>query len=101
MHALLSLRGSQLEATLYLVGNPLVTRQITAHEAAGALDAPLRVALFGDAAGVHLAHEEPSTLFKSLGSAAIDELAKGLDGKIEAVARSGCGGAGPREDPES
>jgi uncharacterized protein (DUF302 family) len=88
--ALLSLSGEPLEATLYLVGNPIVARQITSHDPCGALYAPFRAAVFRDLTGVHVAYDQPSTVFASLGSAAINAIADELDRKIAAAARYAC-----------
>jgi uncharacterized protein (DUF302 family) len=49
---LLSLNGEALRASLYLVGNPLVAREVMADDPAGALYAPFRVAVFGDDFGL-------------------------------------------------
>jgi uncharacterized protein (DUF302 family) len=89
--ALMSLSGQPIEATLYLVGNPLIARQVIGDSAAGALYAPFRVAVFADAAGVHIAYDQPSTVFASLRSSAIDQIAVDLDGKVKAAAEAACG----------
>ena len=88
--ALLSLQGELLEATLYLVGNPIVARKVTHHEPAGALYAPFRVAIYRDATGVHIAYDQPSSVFASLGSSGIDSIASELDDKIGSVAEASC-----------
>lgn len=88
--ALLSLSREPLEGALYLVGNPLVARQITRHNVASVLYAPFRVAVFRDATGVHVAYDQPSTVFASLGSVAIDEIAAELDGKAAEAAEHAC-----------
>jgi uncharacterized protein (DUF302 family) len=88
--ALLSLQGEPLEATLYLVGNPIVARQVTHHDPAAALYAPFRVAIYRDATGVHIAYDQPSSVFASLGSPAIDVIAAQLDDKIRTAVESSC-----------
>ena len=88
--ALLSLQGELLEATLYLVGNPILARKLTRHEPAAALYAPFRVAIYRDADGVHVAYDQPSSVFASLGSSGIDLIASGLDDKIASVAEASC-----------
>jgi uncharacterized protein (DUF302 family) len=88
--ALLSLQGEPLEATLYLVGNPIVARKVTHHEPAAALYAPFRVAIYRDATGVHIAYDQPSSVFASLGSSGIDLIASELDDKIGSVAEASC-----------
>jgi uncharacterized protein (DUF302 family) len=88
--ALLSLEGEPLEATLYLVGNPVVAREVTRFEPAAALYAPFRVAIYRDATGVHIAYDQPSSVFASLGSSGIDVIAAQLDDKIRAAVESSC-----------
>jgi uncharacterized protein (DUF302 family) len=88
--ALLSLQGELLEATLYLVGNPVVARQVTHHDPAAALYAPFRVAIYRDTNGVHIAYDQPSIVFASLGSPSIDLIASQLDDKIGSVAKESC-----------
>jgi uncharacterized protein (DUF302 family) len=88
--ALLSLEGEPLEATLYLVGNPIIAREVTRHEPAAALYAPFRVAVYRDTTGVHIAYDQPSSIFASLGSSGIDVIAVELDDKIRAVVESSC-----------
>src|SRR5258708_29854480 len=69
--ALVSLSGRPLEATLYLVGNPLVARDVTHLAPAAALYAPFRVPAFSDAAGGPLASDRPSTVLAPLGPEAL------------------------------
>jgi uncharacterized protein (DUF302 family) len=88
--ALLSLSGQPLDATLYLVGNPVLARELTASAPVAALYAPFRVAVYRDATGVHIAYDQPSSVFRSLGSPAVDEIAAGLDDKIRIVAEESC-----------
>jgi uncharacterized protein (DUF302 family) len=88
--ALLSLEGEPLEATLYLVGNPIVAREVTRHEPAAALYAPFRVAVYRDTTGVHIAYDKPSSIFASLDSSGIDVIAVELDDKIRTVVESSC-----------
>jgi uncharacterized protein (DUF302 family) len=87
---LLSLSGEALQASLYLVGNPLVAREVLGHDPAGALYAPFRVAVFADDLGTHISYDKPSTVFASLGSASVDQIAVDLDAKIAAVAERVC-----------
>ena len=88
--AMLSLSGRPLEATLYLVGNPLIARRLTDIDPAAALYAPFRVAIYRDQEWVSIAYDQPSAVFASLGSAAIDEIATELDDKIAHAATSVC-----------
>jgi uncharacterized protein (DUF302 family) len=80
--ALMSLDGEPIEATQYLVGNPLIARQIIGLNRTAALHAPFPLAIYGDDQGVHVAYIQPSSSFGSLGSADIDLIAKELDARI-------------------
>jgi uncharacterized protein (DUF302 family) len=88
--ALLSLSGQPLDATLYLVGNPVLARAVTLVDPAAALYAPFRVAIYRDAAGVHIAYDQPSSAFASLGAPELDRIAAELDDKIRTVAEQSC-----------
>lgn len=87
---LFSLSGRQLEATLYLVGNPVIARKILEVEPAAALYAPFRVAVFRDPMGVHIAYDKPSSMFASFPSRAIGDIAVDLDEKIRSSAETSC-----------
>jgi hypothetical protein len=80
--SLMSLHGKPVDTTQYLVGNPLIARQIIGLDRTAALHAPFPLAIFGDDQGVHVAYIQPSSSFGSLGSADIDLIAKELDARI-------------------
>src|SRR3954464_5653006 len=90
--ALMSLHGEQVDATQYLVGNPLIARRIIGLNRTAALHAPFPLAIYGDDQGVHVAYAQPSSVFGSLRSADIDLIAKELDamilGTVEQVCRT-------------
>ncbi len=88
--ALFSLSGDPVQATLYLVGNPVIANKILAVEPAAALYAPFRVAVFRDAVGAHVAYDQPSSVFESCGSDAIDAIARELDEMIRTSAETSC-----------
>jgi uncharacterized protein (DUF302 family) len=72
-----------------------LANQILAHEVIGrdrtaALYAPFRVAVYGDATGVHVAYDKPSSVFASLGSPGIDVITAELDDKIRTVVEASC-----------
>lgn len=87
---LLSLSGEPLEATLYLVGNPILARQVLHHDPAAALYAPFRIAVYRDTAGVHIAYDTPSSVFASIGSPEINAIAAELDDKIRTAVEESC-----------
>jgi uncharacterized protein (DUF302 family) len=88
--ALLSLHGEPLEATRYLVGNPLLARRVLSADPAAALYAPFGLAVFADPVGAHISYDHPSSLFASLGSTEIDEIGRELDDKIARAVVSAC-----------
>jgi uncharacterized protein (DUF302 family) len=88
--ALFSLNGDQLDATLYLVGNPVIARRITALRQEAVLYAPFRVAVYRDTTGVHIAYDQPSSVFKSLGSPGVDAIAIELDEMIRTAVVESC-----------
>jgi uncharacterized protein (DUF302 family) len=88
--ALMSLQGEPIDATQYLVGNPLIARGIIGLDRTAALHAPFPLAIYGDDDGVHVAYIQPSSSFGSLGSADIDVIAKELDVKILGTVEQVC-----------
>ncbi len=88
--ALFSLCGDPVQATLYLVGNPVIARKILAVEPTAGLYAPFRVAVYRDTLGAHVAYDQPSSVFASLGAHTIDGIARELDEKIRNSAETSC-----------
>jgi uncharacterized protein (DUF302 family) len=88
--ALLSRSGEELDGTLYLVGNPLVARDVTSGDPAAVLYVPFRVAIYRDTSGVHLSYDKPSSVLGSLDSADINEIAIELDRKFQLTAEAAC-----------
>ena len=88
--ALLSLSGEPLGATRYLVGNPLLAWRVLSADPAAALYAPFGLAVFADHVGAHISYDHPSSLFASLGSKEIDEIAREIDHKIGQAVVSAC-----------
>ena len=88
--ALLSLHSEPVEATQYLVGNPAIAQQVISLNRAACLHAPFPLAIYTDATGTHLAYTRPSSLLRSLGSQAIDEIAAELDDRIMHAAEGAC-----------
>ena len=88
--ALLSLRDEPIEATLYLVGNPVLAREVIGAQRCATLYAPFRVAVYGDASGAHVTYDQPSSVFASVGSSIVDTIAVQLDDKIRTAAEEAC-----------
>ena len=88
--SLMSLRGTALHATQYLVGNPLIATEVIGKVRRGSLFAPFQAAIYEDHGGVHVSYMLPSSLFTSLedrGVAAIGDL---LDAKVEETVAEVC-----------
>ena len=80
---LMALDGRPAEAIQYLIGNPLVAHEMVRENIAAALNAPLRVLVYADAEGrAVVEYDLPSSTFGALHSAAIDAVARELDGKL-------------------
>src|ERR1700754_5048761 len=73
-------------AVQYVIGNVLVSTQMTQHELAAGLYAPLRVMLYENRAGAAtLEYDRPSTLFGQYGNTRVTAIARDLDRKIHDV----------------
>ena len=88
--SLFSLNGQPVHATLYLVGNPIIARQVAAFDPAATLYAPFRAVVYQNSAGVFVAYDEPSSVFQSLSSTGIDDIAHDLDVRIKTSAERSC-----------
>ena len=70
-------------AAQYVIGNVLVSTQMTRHELAAGLYAPLRIMLYENKAGTAtLEYDRPSTLFGQYGEERVTAVAKELDQAI-------------------
>ena len=82
--ALLSIFGVKKKAIQYVVGNPLIAIQMTQHNLAAGLYAPLRVLVYEDDRGrTCLEYDEPSSLFGQFNDDRITTVASLLDRKLE------------------
>ncbi len=79
-------------AVQYVIGNPLIAVEMTRHNLAAGLYAPLRVILYEDRQGTtHLEYDLPSSLFGQCHDSKIDEVAAGLDRKMAALVEEASG----------
>lgn len=79
----LQILSGKRNAVQYLIGNVLVSTQMTRHELAAGLYAPLRVMLYENKAGTAtFEYDRPSTLFGQYGDERVTAVAKELDQKI-------------------
>lgn len=84
---MLTMTGLNLNATLFLVGNPTVGKQILGRDPAAGLYLPLRVYVY-EANGGHtyVSYDRPSALLAQLGNADVSRTAGMLDQKLDALA---------------
>lgn len=81
---LLSLKGRQALGRQYEIGNPLVALEMTEHDLVAGEYAPLRIYVYvGEDELTHIDYDLPSSVFGRFNSGQIDEVAKGLDQKLE------------------
>jgi uncharacterized protein (DUF302 family) len=88
--ALMSLRGTALHATQYLVGNPLIATEVIGSVRKGSLFAPFQAAIYSDQSGVHVSYMLPSSLFVSLDDRGVAAIGERLDAKMEDTAAEVC-----------
>ena len=79
----LQIVSGKRKAAQYVIGNVLVSTQMTQHRLAAGLYAPLRVMLYeNDAGTATIEYDRPSTLFGQYGDARVTAVAKKLDREI-------------------
>lgn len=84
---MLSMAGLSLKATVFLVGNPTVGKQLFEQNQAVGLYVPLRVAVYVDANGkTHVEYDRPSSLLAQFKNEQVTMVAKMLDEKLEGLA---------------
>jgi uncharacterized protein (DUF302 family) len=82
--ALLSLAGKPARAVQYVIGNPLFAVQMTLHNVAAGLYAPLRLLVYEIGEGkTCLEYDRPSSLFGQFHNDRITAVAEMLDRKLE------------------
>jgi uncharacterized protein (DUF302 family) len=88
--ALMSLRGTLLQATQYLVGNPLIATEVIDSVRKASLFAPFQAAIYNDQSGVHVSYMLPSSLFVSLDDREAAAIGQRLDAKMEDTVAEVC-----------
>lgn len=79
----LQIKDRARKALQYVIGNVLISTQMTQHEPAAGLYAPLRIMLYENSAGLAaLEYDRPSTLFGQYGDERVTAIARELDRKI-------------------
>jgi len=85
---MLSMAGLKLKATLFLVGNPTVGKQLFEQDHGVGLYVPLRVFVTeGQDGKTYVSYDKPSSLLKQFNSQKIDMVAGMLDQKIQGLAQ--------------
>lgn len=84
---MLSMAGLSLKATVFLVGNPTVGKQLFEQDQAVGLYVPLRVSVYADAKGkTHVEYDRPSSLLGQFKNEQITMVARMLDEKLDGLA---------------
>lgn len=84
---MLSMTGLSLKATLFLVGNPNVGKQVFEQEHAAGLYIPLRVFVYADAAGkTFVSYDKPSALLAQFKNDKVSMVGQMLDQKLAELA---------------
>lgn len=85
---MLSMAGLSLKATLFLVGNPTVCKQLFAQNHGVGLYVPLRISVYENKEGkTFVSYDRPSSLLQQFNDKQIDMVASMLDQKIEGLAQ--------------
>ena len=84
---MLSMTGLNLKATLYVVGNPVVGKQLFEQDHAVGLYVPVRIFVYSDANGkTSVSYDKPSTLLSQFQNPKVNMVAEMLDQKLEGLA---------------
>jgi uncharacterized protein (DUF302 family) len=84
---MLSMSGISLKATLFVVGNPTVGKQLFEQDHGVGLYVPLRVFVYTDASGkTFVSYDRPSALLGQFQNEKIGMVAQMLDQKLEGLA---------------
>lgn len=84
---MLSMTGMSLKATLFLVGNPTVGKQVFEQDHAAGLYIPLRVFVYDDASGkTFVSYDKPSSLLGQFRNDKVKMVAEMLDKSISGLA---------------
>jgi hypothetical protein len=82
--ALLSVAGAARKAKRYQIGNPLVAAQMTRLDIRAGLYAPLSVLVYQVTEDrIRIEFDQPSSLFGQFGDAAVTDIGRGLDDKLQ------------------
>lgn len=84
---MLSMTGLKLKATLFLVGNPTVGKQLFEQDPAVGLYVPLRISVYTDGDGkTYVEYDKPTSLLGQFKNDKLSMIAQMLDEKISGLA---------------
>jgi uncharacterized protein (DUF302 family) len=84
---MLSMTGLSLKATLFVVGNPTVGKELFEQDHGVGLYVPLRVFVYADESGkTFVSYDRPSALLGQFQNEKIDMVAQTLDQKLDGLA---------------
>ena len=84
---MLSMTGLSLKATLFVIGNPTVGKQLFEQDRGVGLYVPLRVFVYADASGrTFVSYDRPSALLGQFQNEKIGMVAQMLDQKLDGLA---------------
>ncbi len=84
---MLSMAGLTLKATVYLIGNPVVGKQLFEQDHAVGLYVPLRIFVYTDASGkTSVSYDKPSSLLSQFQDPKLNMAAEMLDQKLDGLA---------------
>jgi len=83
---------SQRKAARYLIGNPLIMKDMAKHVIDAASYAPVTLLIDERADGVHLTYDTMLSLLTPYGNAAALAVARDLDAKVEKLIQDAAGG---------
>lgn len=84
---MLSMTGLSLKATLFLIGNPTVGKQLFEQSHAVGLYVPLRISVYTDVDGkTYIEYDRPTTLLGQFKNDKVTMIAQMLDEKISGLA---------------
>ncbi len=84
---MLSMTGLTLKATVYLIGNPVVGKQLFEQDHSVGLYVPLRIFVYTDASGkTSVSYDKPSSLLSQFQNPKLNMAAEMLDQKLDGLA---------------
>lgn len=84
---MLSMTGLNLKATLFVIGNPTVGKQLFEQDHGVGLYVPLRIFVYADQSGkTHIDYDKPSSLLGQFGNDKIAMVGQMLDQKLDGLA---------------